>query len=81
MEMNITQINNQIVFLMADTQAYFAEVELKYLELKLNQIQSEMWAWFYKRGHYNPNQPRVPAGNPDGGQWTDEPVAMPDKSD
>jgi hypothetical protein len=20
---------------------------------------------------YNPNQPRVPAGNPDGGQWTD----------
>jgi hypothetical protein len=20
--------------------------------------------------HYNPNQPRVPAGNPDGGQWT-----------
>jgi hypothetical protein len=22
------------------------------------------------RSHYNPNQPRVPAGNPDGGQWT-----------
>jgi hypothetical protein len=21
---------------------------------------------------YNPNQPRVPAGNPDGGQWTSE---------
>ena len=21
--------------------------------------------------HYDPNQPRVPAGNPDGGQWTD----------
>jgi hypothetical protein len=20
--------------------------------------------------HYDPNQPRVPAGNPDGGQWT-----------
>lgn len=20
---------------------------------------------------FNPNQPRVPAGNPDGGQWTD----------
>jgi hypothetical protein len=20
---------------------------------------------------YDPNQPRVPAGNPDGGQWTD----------
>lgn len=29
-------------------------------------------AW--KRNHqrkYSPNQPRVPAGNPDGGQWTD----------
>ena len=22
------------------------------------------------RSHYNPDQPRVPAGNPDGGQWT-----------
>ena len=25
-----------------------------------------------ERPHYNPNQPRVPAGNPDGGQWTSE---------
>jgi hypothetical protein len=24
-----------------------------------------------RRGHYNPNQPRVRAGNSDGGQWTD----------
>jgi hypothetical protein len=24
------------------------------------------------RSHYNPNQPRVPAGNSDGGQWTSE---------
>lgn len=23
-----------------------------------------------RHGHYNPNQPRVPAGNSDGGQWT-----------
>jgi hypothetical protein len=22
------------------------------------------------QSHFNPNQPRVPAGNPDGGQWT-----------
>src|SRR5262245_60526689 len=22
------------------------------------------------RSHFNPNQPPVPAGNPDGGQWT-----------
>lgn len=25
-----------------------------------------------RRGHYDPNQPRVPAGNSDGGQWTDD---------
>jgi hypothetical protein len=25
-----------------------------------------------RRGGFNPNQPRVPAGNPDGGQWTSE---------
>lgn len=24
------------------------------------------------RGHYDPDQPRVPRGHPDGGQWTDE---------
>ena len=24
-----------------------------------------------RRGHYDPNQPRAPAGNSDGGQWTD----------
>lgn len=24
-----------------------------------------------RRGHYDPRQPRVPAGNSDGGQWTD----------
>jgi hypothetical protein len=25
------------------------------------------------KANFDPNQPRVPAGNPDGGQWTDEP--------
>jgi hypothetical protein len=25
--------------------------------------------------HYDPNQPRVPAGHPDGGQWTDKPFS------
>src|SRR5258705_12230054 len=24
----------------------------------------------FGRSHFNPNQPRVPAGNSDGGQWT-----------
>ncbi|MGD9614245.1 MAG: hypothetical protein AB7H90_11370 [Alphaproteobacteria bacterium] len=27
-------------------------------------------SWLVK-ANFNPNQPRVPAGNPDGGQWTD----------
>jgi hypothetical protein len=31
----------------------------------------EAWEAEEKRGRYNPNQPRVPRGNPDGGQWTD----------
>ena len=25
-----------------------------------------------RRGHYDPNQPRVPAGHSGGGQWTDD---------
>ena len=29
-------------------------------------------AHFYRKANFNPNQPRVPAGNPDGGQWTSE---------
>jgi hypothetical protein len=29
-----------------------------------------MWAEFCRKYGYNPNQPRVPAGNADGGQWT-----------
>ena len=35
-------------------------------------------AHFYRKANFNPNQPRVPAGNPDGGQWTrDEGVVVP----
>jgi hypothetical protein len=30
-----------------------------------------MWAELCRKYGYNPSQPRVPAGNPDGGQWTD----------
>jgi len=29
-------------------------------------------ALFEGKANFNPNQPRVPAGNPDGGQWTDD---------
>jgi hypothetical protein len=28
----------------------------------------------YGKANFNPNQPRVPRGNPDGGQWTDDPA-------
>ena len=31
--------------------------------------------------HYDPNQPRVPAGHPDGGQWTDREGDSPGLSD
>jgi hypothetical protein len=43
------------------------------LPFKLSLINSEALhriAWH--RSHYDPNQPRVPAGNPRGGQWTDQ---------
>lgn len=36
--------------------------------LKPGRIASK--AFFGAERKYNPNQPRVPAGNPDGGQWT-----------
>jgi hypothetical protein len=32
-------------------------------------------AWH--RSHFNPDQPRVPAGHPDGGQWTSEGGVQP----
>jgi len=38
-------------------------VELR-LQRALNRLGRAVRAW-------NPDQPRVPAGNPDGGQWTD----------
>ncbi len=33
------------------------------------------------KANFNPNQPRVPAGNPDGGQWTDTGGGQSDRSD
>lgn len=37
------------------------------LELALLRL-GETW----RKANFNPNQPRVPAGNPDGGQWTND---------
>jgi hypothetical protein len=36
----------------------------------LNIAAQHRLAWY--RSHYNPNEPRVPAGNPRGGRWTRE---------
>jgi hypothetical protein len=40
-------------------------------KLALIDIEGEHRLALY-RSHFNPNQPRVPAGHPDGGQWTSE---------
>ena len=37
----------------------------------LAELKLELLLWQLRR-KYSPNQPRVPAGNPDGGQWTKE---------
>jgi pimeloyl-ACP methyl ester carboxylesterase len=77
---NIEYIKAKIDFLMQDSERYFEQMELKYLELKLNQMQREMWAWFYQQ-KYDPNQPRRRDGSPQSGEWVEYGVVMPDKSD
>jgi len=50
------------------------EIEREALQLKaeLAALRFELvWAEFCSKAGFNPDQPRVPAGNPDGGQWTD----------
>jgi hypothetical protein len=54
--------------------AHQREIEHEALELKaeLAALHFELvWAGFCSKAGYNPNQPRVPAGNPDGGRWGD----------
>ncbi|MBN8957776.1 MAG: hypothetical protein J0H17_14575 [Rhizobiales bacterium] len=49
-------------------------IRREYLELKAMLAVRKferIWAAFCAKA-YNPDQPRVPAGNPEGGQWTDE---------
>lgn len=51
-----------------------AEIEREALEIKaeLAELRFELvMAEFRRKANFNANQPRVPAGNPDGGQWTD----------
>src|ERR1044072_1531400 len=41
------------------------------LKVELAEIKYELaWRRLCRKYGYNPTQPRVPAGNPDGGQWT-----------
>lgn len=37
----------------------------------ITSLRDEEWMRTFERSAFNPMQPRVPAGNPDGGQWTD----------
>lgn len=40
---------------------------------KIQRIDEEIiWLLHQLKAGFDPNQPRVPAGNPDGGQWTDD---------
>ena len=43
------------------------------LDLETQLIATQMLSFLCK---YRPDQPRVPAGNPDGGQWTDDLVSQ-----
>jgi hypothetical protein len=53
-----------------------AEIEaerrvLDAINAELNEVNAEMVRWRALDAKYSPAQPRVPAGNPRGGQWTD----------
>jgi hypothetical protein len=49
--------------------------------LQLHRVSALLWGYVVEtklhvlhravKANFNPNQPRIPAGNPDGGQWTD----------
>ncbi len=60
----IENISAQINWIVKDSVEFFREFDER---LTLLEIRYGIKAGF------NPNQPRVPAGNPDGGQWTADP--------
>lgn len=55
--------------LAADIEA--ARRGLHAINAELNEVNAEMARWRALDAKYSPTQPRVPAGNPRGGQWTD----------
>jgi hypothetical protein len=60
-----------------------AEIEREVLKLKaeIAALRFELvWAEFCSKTGFNPDQPRVPAGNSDGGQWTSGAAAVGDSA-
>jgi hypothetical protein len=54
-----------------DNRQWIANLEAENCELKSwSTLYEPFQLWFALK--YRPDQPRVPAGNPDGGQWTDD---------
>jgi hypothetical protein len=47
------------------------DLQLHQIVSKLKQIDDELIWILGQKSSYNPSQPRVPAGKPNGGQWTD----------
>jgi hypothetical protein len=48
-----------------------ARRDLRAIQDEVNEVNAEMARWRGPDAKYSPTQPRVPAGNPRGGQWTD----------
>jgi hypothetical protein len=48
-----------------------ARRELRAMQDEANEVRAELARWRALDAKYSPTQPRVPAGNPRGGQWTD----------
>ena len=46
--------------------------ELAALRFEIKLLKASLQARRHAKANFNPDQPRVPAGHPDGGQWTDD---------
>ena len=64
-------------------------LDLEYLSAKLDEwlletaimtaeAKFDLFALEFLKANFNPNQPRVPAGSENGGQWTEVGVVLPD---
>lgn len=65
MQESYQNIKEAITWLEKDTAAFFSAYEAQLTAIELR--------YGIKAG-YKPSQPRIPAGQPDGGQWTDDPT-------